>query len=100
MGGGQLAINTLTCQGIGGLASVALGAMSALKNNTSMTDMMSMPLDPRVVVSLPQGPVEFTSEGNTFRVVLKDAKISINGLSLLPFGILTALHGILTYVNT
>jgi hypothetical protein len=60
--------------------------------------MMSMmtgdvPLDPRAAQSLPQGPVEFTSEGNTFRIVLKDAEISINGLPLIPFGILTALHG-------
>ncbi|KAF2623265.1 hypothetical protein BU25DRAFT_462164 [Macroventuria anomochaeta] len=93
MGGGQLAIDMLTCQGIGGLASVALGAMNASKNKTSVMDMMSsVPLDPRVVGSLPQGPVEFTSEGNTFRIVLKDAEISINGLPIIPFGILTALH--------
>ncbi|KAJ4359438.1 hypothetical protein N0V95_002185 [Ascochyta clinopodiicola] len=93
MGGGQLAINMLTCQGIGGLASVALGAMSASKNKTSMMGMMSsVPLDPRAAGSLPQGPVEFTSEGNTFRIVLKNAEISINGLPIIPFGILTALH--------
>lgn len=93
MGGGQMAISALTCQGIGGIASVALGAMSASKNKTSMMDMMTIPIDPRAVGSLPQGPVEFTSEGNTFRIVLKDAEISINGLPVIPFGILTALHG-------
>ncbi|KZM18617.1 hypothetical protein ST47_g10221 [Ascochyta rabiei] len=93
MGGGQLAINMLTCQGIGGFASVALGALSSSKNKTSMMGMMSsVPLDPRAAGSLPQGPVEFTSEGNTFRIVLKDAEISINGLPIIPFGILTALH--------
>ncbi|XPT01068.1 hypothetical protein M3J09_010210 [Ascochyta lentis] len=93
MSGGQLAINMLTCQGIGGIASVALGAMSASKNKTGMMGMMSsVPLDPRAAGSLPQGPVEFTSEGNTFRIVLKDAEISINGLPIIPFGILTALH--------
>ena len=100
MGGGQLAINMFTCQGIGGIASVALGAMSASKNKTSMGMMSSVPLDPRAASSLPQGPVEFTSEGNTFRIVLKDAEISINGLAIIPFGILTALHGMETIVNT
>lgn len=93
MGAGQMAINTLTCQGIGGIASVALGAMSAKKNTTSMMSMMNIPLDARAAASLPQGPVEFISEGNTFRIVLKATEISINGLQLLPFGILTALHG-------
>lgn len=96
MGGGQMAIDALTCQGIGGLASVALGAMSSSKNKTGMMAMMSsVPLDPRAAGSLPQGPVEFTSEGNTFRIVLKDAEISINGLPIIPFGILTALHGMI-----
>jgi hypothetical protein len=100
MGGGQLAINMLTCQGIGGITSVALGAMSVSKNKTSMADMMSsVPLDPRAAGSLPQGPVEFTSEGNTFRIVLKDAEISINGLAIIPFGVLTALHGMWAIVN-
>jgi hypothetical protein len=93
MAGGQTAINIVTCQGIGGIASVALGAMSANKGKMSMKDMMNVPLDPRVAASLPQGPVEFTSEGNTFRIVLKDAEISVNGLPVIRFGIITALHG-------
>jgi hypothetical protein len=95
MGGGQMAINVLTCQGIGGFASIAIGAMAASKSKSSMMDMMQggVPLDPRAVQSLPQGPVEFTSEGNTIRIVLRDAEISINGLAVIPFGILTALHG-------
>lgn len=93
MSGGQLVIDKLTCQGIGGLAAAALGAMSGGKDQKSMMDMMNTPLDPRVLGSLPQGPVEFTSEGNTFRIVLKDAEISINGLPVIPFGVLTALHG-------
>lgn len=93
MGGGQMIIDALTCQGIGGVAAAALGAMSASKDPKSMMDMMNVPLDPRVLASLPQGPVEFTSEGNTFRIVLKDAEISINGLPVIPFGVLTALHG-------
>lgn len=91
MSGGQLAIDTLTCQGIGGLASVALGALSTSKNTTSL--LSTVPIDPRAAAVLPRGPVEFTSEGNTFRIVLEDAQISINGLPLIPFGVLTALHG-------
>lgn len=93
MGGGQLVIDTLTCQGIGGLAAAALGVMSGSKDRQSMMDVISTPLDQRVLGSFPQGSVEFTSEGNTFRIVLKDAEISINGLPVIPFGILTALHG-------
>ncbi|KAF3041895.1 hypothetical protein E8E12_005491 [Didymella heteroderae] len=92
MAGGQTAINLLTCQGIGGIASVVLGSMSANKGKMSIKDMMNIPLDPRAAASLPQGPVEFTSEGNTFRIVLKDAELTINGLPVIRFGIITALH--------
>lgn len=93
MNAGQFGIDALTCQGIGGLASIALGAMSAQKDKKSMKDLMNVPLDPRVAAALPQGPVQFTSDGNTFRIVLKDAQILINGLAVIPFGALTALHG-------
>lgn len=93
MTAGQTAISVLTCQGIGGIASVALGAMSANKGKMSMKDMMNVPLDPRVAASLPQGPVEFSSEGNKFRIVLKDAAVSINGLPVVRFAVITALHG-------
>lgn len=93
MVGGQMAIDTLTCQGIGGLAAAALGVKSGSKDKKSMMDVMSVPLDPRVLGSLPQGQVEFTLEGNTFRIVLRNADISINGLPIIPFSILTALHG-------
>ncbi|KAF2998804.1 hypothetical protein E8E13_001143 [Curvularia kusanoi] len=98
MGAGQFGINLLTCQGIGGLASVALGAMSGQKDKSSMEGMMSG-LDPRVLSSLPQGPVQFTSEGNTFRVVLKDAEISINSLPFKRFGVLTALHVVFMVIS-
>lgn len=93
MSGGQKAIDAITCQGIGGIASVAFGTMSANKGKMNVPDMVNVPLDPRVVASLPQGPIEFTSEGNTFRIVLRDAQISINGLPVIRFGIITALHG-------
>lgn len=100
MMGGQIAIDALTCQGIGGLAAVALGVMSADKGKPSAMGTPNVPLDPQVLGSLPQGPVEFTSEGNTFRIVLKDTAISINGLPVIPFGILTAFHGIVPHYVT
>jgi hypothetical protein len=67
--------------------------MNANEGKEKLKDMMKIPLDPRVAGSLPQGPVEFTSEGNTFRIVLKDARISINGLPMIRFGVITAFHG-------
>jgi hypothetical protein len=39
--------------------------------------------------------VEIRSKGNTYRIVLSDAEISINGLLIKPFVTLTALHGML-----
>jgi hypothetical protein len=93
MAGAQLAVDKLTCKGIGGAASVGLGVLTG--GGASLTDMMKsqVPLDPRVTQSLPEGPIEIRSEGNTFRIVLRDADIRINGLAIVSFGVLTALHG-------
>jgi hypothetical protein len=91
-GAGQFGIDTLTCQGVGGLASVFLGVTSDTKDKTSL---LSSPLDSQAVNSLPQGPVEIRSKGNTYRIVLRDAEITINGLLIKPFAALTALHGML-----
>ncbi|KAG9198595.1 hypothetical protein G6514_009771 [Epicoccum nigrum] len=88
-GAGQFGIDTLTCQGVGGIASVFFGVTSDKKDKTSL---LSSPLDSQAVSSLPQGPVEIRSRGNTYRIVLSDAEISINGLLIKPFVALTALH--------
>ena len=93
-GAGQFGIDTLTCQGVGGLASVIFGVTSESKDKTSL---LSSPLDSQAVSSLPQGPVEIRSQGNTYRIVLSDAEITINGLTIKLFAVLTALHGMLVF---
>lgn len=93
--GAQKAIDTITCQGIGGLASVAIGAMTGAKAKAAKVGMAqsSVPLDPSVFKSLPDGPIALTSEGNNFIIVIKEASVEINGLKLIPFAVVTALHG-------
>jgi hypothetical protein len=93
MAGAQLAVDKLTCKGIGGAASVGLGIFSSGgAASLTMLAKSQVPLDPKVTQSLPEGPIEITSGGNTFRIVLRDADIKINGLAIIPFGIFTALH--------
>jgi hypothetical protein len=99
--GAQKLIDTLTCQGIGGAASAALGAMTAAKAKAGMLAMMNMgqdnqtsaPLDPAVLQALPRGPITLLSEGNMFEVVIETQSLKINGLALVPFAVLTGLHG-------
>jgi hypothetical protein len=93
MAGAQLAVDKLTCKGIGGAASVGLGIFSSGGGaSLTMLAKSQVPLDPRVTQSLPEGPIEIKSGGNTFRIVLRDADIRINGLAIIPFGIFTTLH--------
>jgi hypothetical protein len=93
MAGAQLAVDKLTCKGIGGAASVGLGIFSSGGGaSLTMLAKSQVPLDPKVTQSLPEGPIEIKSGGNTFRIVLRDADIRINGLAIIPFGIFTALH--------
>lgn len=92
---GQIAIDTLTCSGVGGIASVGLGILNSGKVKVSVMDLvknMNAPLDPKVLAMLPTGPVTVTSGGNRYTIVLRDATVSINGLGVIPFGVLTALH--------
>jgi hypothetical protein len=83
MAGAQLAVDKLTCKGIGGAASVGLGIFSSGGGaSLTMLAKSQVPLDPRVTQSLPEGPIEIKSGGNTFRIVLRDADIRINGLAV------------------
>ncbi|KAH7071834.1 hypothetical protein BKA63DRAFT_418271 [Paraphoma chrysanthemicola] len=92
----QKAIDTVTCQGIGGVAAAGLGFMNAAKAKNKNGEQSSAPLDPRVLGSLPDGPIVLSSEGNTFQVVIKQASVEINGLKLVPFAVLTGLHVLFT----
>lgn len=69
--------------------------MNSGKANVNLLDMAQggVPLDPRVTQGLPDGPITLTSEGNNFQIVLRDASIEINGMRLVPFAVVTALHG-------
>ena len=99
--GAQKLINTLTCQGVGGVASAAFGAMTAAKAKAGLMAMMSMdqtnkintPLDPIVLQALPKGPIKLSSEGNMFEVTIESQSLKVNGLALVPFAVLTGLHG-------
>jgi hypothetical protein len=95
--GAQKVIETFTCSGIGGIASAALGAMTAAKANASMMSMAmaqaSPPLDPTVLQALPRGPITLSSEGNMFEIVIENQSLKINGLGFVPFAVITGLHG-------
>ncbi|KAF1836476.1 hypothetical protein BDW02DRAFT_238432 [Decorospora gaudefroyi] len=89
----QKVLDTLTCQGIGGIASVAFGAMAASQAEASMMDMaMSVPLESTVLQALPRGPITLSSEGNMFEIVIQSQSLKVNGLALMPFAVLTGLH--------
>lgn len=86
----QTGLNTITCSGFGGLAALALGVTqgSALKGKASI----SPSLDNSTLAALPQGPLTVMNEGNKFTITLADQTVTINGLDLKPFAIMTGLH--------
>jgi len=90
----QSGIGTLTCSGVGGIAAVALGIMDSptLKINMMGMNPDSSPLDSSTLAALPTDPFTVISEGNTFYINLAQGTFRINGLPLVPFGIMTGLH--------
>ncbi|RMZ70059.1 kinase isozyme mitochondrial precursor [Pyrenophora seminiperda CCB06] len=92
----QTAIDTLTCPGIGGLASTVLGLRSALKADPSLLDAFTgdgtVPLDGAVLRALPKGPITLYNDGNNFEVELQTSSIKVNGLDLMTMIVVTALH--------
>ncbi|KAI4698970.1 hypothetical protein J4E81_004860 [Alternaria sp. BMP 2799] len=94
--GAQKLVDTLTCQGIGGIASAAFGAMAAAKANATMMSkamgQLGQTLDPTVLQALPRGPITVSSEGNMFEIVIESQSVKINGLALVPFAVITGLH--------
>jgi hypothetical protein len=95
--GAQKLIDTLTCQGIGGIASAAFGAMAAAKVDASVMSkslaQVGQTLDPTVLQALPRGPITVSSEGNMFEIVIESQSVKINGLAIIPFAVITGLHG-------
>lgn len=90
----QTVIDSLTCQGVGGVAAAGLAVLNNGKSTKSFTGIAQsgVPLDSRVLQSLPNEPINLTSEGNKFQIVIKEARVEINGLAVVPFAVLTALH--------
>ncbi|KAI4694137.1 uncharacterized protein J4E84_002718 [Alternaria hordeiaustralica] len=94
--GAQKLVDTLTCQGIGGIASAAFGAMAAARANATMMGkamgQLGQTLDPTVLQALPRGPITVLSEGNMFEIIIESQSVKINGLALVPFAVITGLH--------
>lgn len=95
--GAQKVVDSLTCQGVGGIVSAALGFASTSPSEIKILEaamgQSGIPLDPTILQILPKGPITVTSEGNNFEVVLENRSIKINGQILTQFATLTALHG-------
>ncbi|ORX88624.1 hypothetical protein BCR34DRAFT_609341 [Clohesyomyces aquaticus] len=81
--------NAITCQGVGGLASIASGLMTSgiVKLNGG-----SVPLDNRTLDALPKEPIVIISEGNKFKVKIQNTEITVNGIPVKRFAIITGLH--------
>lgn len=87
----QAGTNAITCQGFGGIAALALG----LKNSgTIKIDTKNpVPLDNQTLAALPKDPIRISSEGNTFEINIQNTDVTVNGMKILPFAIVTSLHG-------
>lgn len=85
----QVGTNAITCQGVGGLVSIASGLMTSgiLKLNGG-----SVPLDNRTLAALPKEPIVIISEGNKFEVKIQNTAITVNGIPIKRFAIITGLH--------
>lgn len=82
----QAGVDFLHCSGVGGLAGVALAIMGG-------PSLKSIPkLDNSTLAALPKDPVTIKSEGNSFTVTASDMSVSINGIGIARFAVLTILH--------
>ena len=70
--------------------------MSAIKADPSLLNAVtgdgSVQLDSAVLRVLPQGPITLFNDGNNFEVVIRNSTVKVNGLELIPFAVVTALH--------
>jgi hypothetical protein len=90
----QAGSDAITCQGFGGLAAIGLGLMNS--GTIKIDTKNAVPLDSQTLAALPKDPVTIMSEGNKFEIKIQNTEITINGMQILPFTILTSLHGKLT----
>lgn len=86
----QAGINAITCQGFGGIAAIGLGLINS---GTIKFDLKNaVPLDNATLTALPKEPISILSEGNKFEISIQDTKVTVNGMAIVPFAVLTALH--------
>ncbi|KAI9170704.1 hypothetical protein HJFPF1_00174 [Paramyrothecium foliicola] len=90
--GAQIGIDTIGCTGVGGLISIGVGMF---ETGTIKLDQIPKGLDPQIAALLPEDPITLKLAGNTFEVQAKSMIIKINGLGVIPFAVLTALHVLL-----
>ncbi|GAD94060.1 predicted protein [Paecilomyces variotii No. 5] len=86
----QKSSDALTCEGIGGLFGVLTGLMASktLPQSTSATgDILNSS-----ALGLPTTPVTIRNSGNEFNIDLQKITLSVNGLPVIKFAVLTALH--------
>ncbi|KAJ9195633.1 hypothetical protein DTO164E3_6709 [Paecilomyces variotii] len=85
----QKSSDALTCEGIGGLFGVLSGLMASktLPQSISSTDDLNSS-----ALGLPTTPVTIQNSGNEFNIDLQKITLSVNGLSVVKFAVLTALH--------
>jgi hypothetical protein len=86
----QAGTNAITCQGFGGIAAIGLGLINS---GTIKFDLKNtVPLDNATLAALPKEPISILSGGNKFEISIQDTKVTVNGMAIVPFAVLTALH--------
>ncbi|KAF2196049.1 hypothetical protein GQ43DRAFT_436338 [Delitschia confertaspora ATCC 74209] len=89
----QKGVGALTCQGLGGIASILIGlSYSKTISLLNLKKGKILSLSPSTLAALPKDPIILHSEGSTFDISLHTKAVKINGLHLISFSVITALH--------
>jgi hypothetical protein len=89
----QTGVDSITCSGFGGLTALALGVLKGPLFKGAKISAISPPLDNSTLAALPKGPVTVMNGGNKFTIDIAKQAVTINGLEIKPFAIMTGLHG-------
>ncbi|KAJ9388768.1 hypothetical protein DTO063F5_2416 [Paecilomyces variotii] len=88
----QKSSDALTCEGIGGLFGVLSGLMASKTLPQSTSTSTTDDILNSSALGLPTTPVTIQNSGNEFNIDLQKITLSVNGLSVVKFAVLTALH--------
>ena len=87
----QSGIDSLTCEGVGGMVQVLFGlylsGTLSIPSNLTLTNLSA------TADSLPNATFTIKDSGNTFVVNPKELYVSVNGLGVIKFAVLLVLHG-------